>query len=175
AIFGFPVPVVSGVGHETDETIADLVADLRAPTPSAAAERSSPDLHQLERALTILARTMASAARASIAAEASELEGIAVRLQRAAPSILDQRRELARVVLAMQASLERRCTTDRARFENTAARIATLDPMATLARGFAIVQEAGGKHRVISSSRKVKSGHRLAISVADGAFWAEVS
>ena len=175
AIFGFPVPVVSGVGHETDETIADLVADLRAPTPSAAAERSSPDLIQLERAMTILLRTMASAARGSIATEASQLEGLAARLQRAAPDILDQRRELATVVLAMQTSLERRCTTDRARFENGAARIATLDPMATLARGFAIVQQAGGKHAVVNSSRKVKSGHRLAISVADGAFWAEVS
>jgi len=79
------------------------------------------------------------------------------------------------IVLAMQASLERRCTTDRARFENGAARIATLDPMATLGRGFAIVQQASGKRAVINSSRKVKSGHRLAISVADGAFWAEVS
>jgi len=175
AIFGFPVPVVSGVGHETDETIADLVADLRAPTPSAAAERSSPDLIQLERAMTILLRTMASAARGTIATEASQLEGLAARLQRAAPDILDQRRELTTVVLAMQNSLERRCTTDRARFENGAARIATLDPMATLARGFAIVQQAGGKHAVVNSSRKVKSGHRLAISVADGAFWAEVS
>jgi len=175
AIFGFPVPVVSGVGHETDETIADLVADLRAPTPSAAAERSSPDLIQLERAMTILLRTMASAARGTIATEASQLEGLAARLQRAAPDILDQRRELTTVVLAMQNSLERRCATDRARFENGAARIATLDPMATLARGFAIVQQAGGKHAVVNSSRKVKSGHRLAISVADGAFWAEVS
>ena len=118
---------------------------------------------------------MASAARGSIANEASQLEGVAARLQRGAPNIVDHRRELARIVLAMQASLERRCTTDRARFENGAARIATLDPMATLGRGFAIVQQAGGKHAVINSSRKVKSGHRLAVSVADGAFWAEVS
>jgi len=175
AIYGFPVPVVSGIGHETDETIADLVADLRAPTPSAAAERSSPDLQQLERAMAVLLRTMASAARGCIATEASQVEGVAARLQRGAPNIADQRRELARIVLAMQASLERRCTTDRARFENGAARIATLDPMATLGRGFAIVQQASGKRAVINSSRKVKSGHRLAISVADGAFWAEVS
>lgn len=175
AIFGFPVPVVTGVGHEPDETIADLVADLRAPTPSAAAERSSPDIHQMERAISILLRTMGSAARRGLATSAGDVGRLAAQLQRGAPDIRLQRRDVAAVALAIQANVDRQAAADRARVEQSAARLTTLDPMATLARGFAIVQEAGGRRRVINSSRKVKSGHRLSVSVADGAFWAEVS
>jgi len=76
----------------------------------------------------------------------------------------------------MQSGLERRTSADRARFENVAARIEVLNPMATLARGFAIVQKEGAtKKPVVSSTRKVRPGDRLSVSVADGAFWAEVS
>jgi len=175
AIFGFPVPVVSGVGHETDETITDLVADLRAPTPSAAAERSSPDQVQMGRALVTLSRSMASAARARIADNAAAMEATTARLQRGAPDVAGYRRELAATVRNMQTALERRCSADRARFEHANARIAALDPMATLRRGFAIVQKAGGRQPVVASTRKVKAGDRLSVSVADGAFWTEVS
>jgi len=175
AIFGFPVPVVSGVGHETDETITDLVADLRAPTPSAAAERSSPDHVQMGRALVALSRSMAAAARAKIADNAAATEAATVRLQRGAPDVAGCRRELAATVRNMQTALERRCSADRARFEHANARIAALDPMATLRRGFAIVQKAGGRQPVVVSTRKVKAGDRLSVSVADGAFWTEVS
>ncbi len=175
AIFGFPVPVVSGVGHETDETIADLVADVRAPTPSAAAERSSPDSAQLARALFVLDRQMASCAREAIAARALDVDACLRRLQTSAPDLTSLTRNVTMVLRELQAGLERRCTADRARFEGLSARLTGLDPMATLARGYAIVQQAGGKKQVVNRIRKVKSGERLQVSVADGAFWAEVS
>ena len=66
-------------------------------------------------------------------------------------------------------------TTDRAHFEGLSARLSGLDPMTTLGRGFAIVQQAGGRKQIVNGIRKVKSGERLQVSVADGAFWAEVS
>ena len=175
AIFGFPAPVVSGVGHETDETIADLVADLRAPTPSAAAERSSPDAAQLARALFVLDRGMSSCAREAIGTRALDVDACLRRLQSSAPDLGSLTRDVSVLLRELQASLERRCTTDRARFEGLSARLTGLDPMATLGRGFAIVQQAGGKKQVVNGIRKVKSGERLQISVADGAFWAEVS
>lgn len=175
AIFGFPAPVVSGVGHETDETIADLVADLRAPTPSAAAERSSPDASQLSRAFAVLERTMASSAREAIAGRAAGVDTCLRRLQRTAPDIGAKARDVSGLLRDLQAGLERRCTADRARFEGLAARMDGLDPQATLRRGFAIVQQAGGKRQVVNSVRKVKPGARLSVSVADGAFWTEVS
>ena len=175
AIFGFPVPVVSGVGHETDETIADLVADLRAPTPSAAAERSSPDVAQLARALFVLERGMSLCAREAISTRALGVDASLRRLQGSTPDLASLARDVNVLLRELHAGLERRCTTDRARFEGVSARLTALDPMATLVRGFAIVQQAGGKKRVVNGVRKVKSGERLQVSVADGAFWAEVS
>lgn len=176
AIYGFPVPVVSGVGHETDVTIADLVADLRAPTPSAAAERAAPDIAQLDRALRLMDRQMASAVRALLAEAAGNVESELRRLQHSSPDPAELAANVGALVREMQTGLERRCATDRARFENVAARIDSLNPMATLARGFAIVQKEGtAKKPVVNSARKVKPGDRLSVSVADGAFWAEVS
>lgn len=176
AIYGFPVPVVSGVGHETDTTIADLVADMRAPTPSAAAERSAPDIEQLARALRVIDRQMASAVRAVVAEEAGKVESQLRRIQYAAPDPAELASNVRSLLREMRAGLERRTATDRARFENVAARIDSLNPMATLARGFAIVQKEGSaKKPVVNSIRRVKPGERLSVSVADGAFWAEVS
>lgn len=176
AIHGFPVPVVSGVGHETDITIADLVADLRAPTPSAAAERAAPDVAQLDRALRVMDRQMASAVRAALSERASRTESQLRRLQYAAPDPVQMQHGVSALLREMRSSLERRCAADRARFENAAARISALDPMATLARGFAIVQKEGAKAKpVVNSTKKVKPGDRLSVSVGDGAFWAEVS
>ncbi len=175
AIFGFPVPVVSGVGHETDETIADLVADLRAATPSNAAERSTPDIHQLDRTLYGIDRAMRSCAHDAIAEQASAIESLLYRLERALPDIPGRARDVNDLLRHLTASLERAYSNDRARFEYARARIATLDPRATLSRGFAIVQHASGKRVVVNSIKKVKPGERLVISVSDGAFWTEVS
>ena len=176
AIYGFPVPVVSGVGHETDVTIADLVADLRASTPSAAAERATPDIAQLDRALRVLDRQMASGVRAVLSERATSVETQLRRLQYAAPDPVELRDDISALLREMRTSLERRCSADRARFENVSARIAALNPMATLARGFAIVEKEGVKRKpVVNSTRNVKPGDRLSVSVGDGAFWAEVS
>ncbi|MEO8541881.1 MAG: exodeoxyribonuclease VII large subunit, partial [bacterium] len=176
AIFGFPVPVVSGVGHETDITISDLVADLRAPTPSAAAERSAPDIAQLDRSLRVLDRQMASAARAELAERAGTVESQLRRLQHSAPDPVALASDVQDLLREMLTGLERRCSADRARFENATARMRGLDPMATLARGFAIVQKEGTARKpVVNSTKKVKPGDRLSVSVGDGAFWAEVS
>lgn len=176
AIYAFPVPVISGVGHETDVTIADLVADVRAPTPSAAAERCAPDIAQVERALRMIDRGMASAVRGLIGETAADVEGTLRRLQRSAPDPEAMARGVAELLREIESGLERRCIADRARFERAAARLAALDPMATLARGFAIVQKEGARRKpVVNSTRKVKPGDRLSVSVADGAFWAEVS
>jgi exodeoxyribonuclease VII large subunit len=175
AIFAFPVPVVSGVGHETDETIADLVADLRAATPSAAAERSSPDVEQLERTLLSIDRAMRSRARETVYEQASALEMTIRRLQESQPDLAGHARDVSTLLREMRSTLERRCASDRARFEHASARISGLNPHATLARGFAIVQKQGGKNPVVSSVKRVKGGDRLSVSVGDGAFWAEVS
>lgn len=174
SVFGFPVPVVSGVGHETDETIIDLVADVRAPTPSAAAERATPSMAEVWRNTAVLNRMMASAVREALAALASRAEATIARMERGAPQPAARQREVETVLRAANAAFARQWTSDRARFEQANARLNALDPMATLKRGFAIVQKAETR-KVVTSVRKVRGGDRLSVSVADGAFWTEVS
>ncbi len=174
AIFGSPAPVVSGVGHETDLTIADMVADLRAPTPSAAAERATPDQRDVLRSLTGIDRAMASGTGHRLAAEAGRVDRAAARMQHAAPRPAEQRQTLLQLATLMAAGLQREHTARASSLETVEARLSTLDPRATLARGFAIVQQAKSR-KVVSSVRKVRPGDRLAVSVADGAFWGEVS
>ncbi len=173
ALYAFPVPVVSGVGHETDETIADLVADVRAPTPSAAAERATPDIREMTRAVQVLERSMGSAARAALWDDAARVQGLLTRIERSVPDPAARARDVEGLLRMLAAGLERRCAADRARFERGRARIAGLDPGATLARGFAIVQDAQTR-RVVNSVRKAKPGHHVAVSVADGTFFADI-
>lgn len=176
AVFGFPVPIVSGVGHETDTTLTDLVADLRAPTPSAAAERCTPDMTELRRALRIRNRTMASGALAAISRSVSRVDSTANRLNRsvAQPAIL--RHQVAAVASGLRSSAERSLATDRAGLEQLAASFQPLNPYRTLQRGFAIIEKPSGNRKtVVASVRKVRGGDRLIVSVADGAFSTEVS
>jgi len=174
AIFGFPVPVVAGVGHETDETLADLVADLRAPTPSAAAMRATPDIRELWRALRVLDRQMASAARSEEASAAAAVEAQLVRLRNASPDARAYVRNVTGLLHEMESAMEHTCGADRVRVEVASARMAGLNPAATLRRGFAIVEKPATK-QVVSSVKNVKAGDRLTVSVADGSFWTEVS
>ncbi|OAI43112.1 hypothetical protein AYO38_02765 [bacterium SCGC AG-212-C10] len=174
AIYGFPVPVVSGVGHETDETIADLVADLRAPTPSAAVERCTPDIRELQRAVAVVERAMASATRSAVESRAQRVEAVMGRMMRGLPDFAHERERIIGFQREMLRCLERELATDQARLNTAEARHLPLDPRRTLARGFAIVQHADTR-RVVSSVRKVKPGQRLQVSIGDGAFWTEVS
>ncbi len=119
---------------------------------------------------------MASAVGSDLSAGASAVESQLRRLRYSAPDPAQLALDVAATLRDMRANLERRCAADRARFESAAARIATLNPLATLARGFAIVEKEGAKKKpVVNSIKNVKPGDRLSVSVGDGAFWAEVS
>ena len=144
AIFGCPVPVVSAVGHETDQTLSDLVADVRAPTPSAAAEILAPDVQALRRELDDLERRGLAHVRQHIqeARERTRLAGqhLAGRLG-------------ARVHVARQ------------QVDARAAQLRALSPLATLQRGFAIAELDG--HAVRDASQ-VGVGHQLTLRLHRG-------
>lgn len=174
AIFAFPAPLVTGVGHETDITIADLVADLRAPTPSAAAERAAPDIREVRQAMLVLKRAMRSAVAHSQADRAARVEAVLGALTRGAPDLAGFDREVVGLWKRMEDVAGRQFGTAGAVLDALSGRLAALDPRATLNRGFAIVQEADSR-KVVNSTRRVRAGKRLTVAVQDGAFWVEVS
>lgn len=168
-------PVVVGVGHETDFTIADFVADLRAPTPSAAAEMAVPDQTELRQRVITQARQMEQALyrRLSLARQATDQQRRA--LQRLSPQAqIDARRQQVDD-LGQQAGrgLGHALALRRSQVAGLQARLAALSPLAVLERGYAIVRQQDGGV-IVRQVGQVSPGDRLSIRVQDGEFGAMV-
>jgi len=169
AIRASRAPVVSGVGHETDVTIADLVADARAATPSAAAMLVTPDREALARVLERDRRRLLGALAGRIerarARVAHGLEALAARSPRA--RVERARGREARARAALDAAIARRLDQGRRRFIAWAARLDALSPLAVLARGYALVRRADDG-RIVRSTRDVRVADRLDVRLAEG-------
>jgi exodeoxyribonuclease VII large subunit len=171
AIVASAVPVVSAVGHETDFTIADFVADLRAPTPSAAAELVAPDVRDLSQQLLAHESSLGDAMQRILSDLGSRVEERSRLLRRFSPDqvIARQRQRLDELARAAAAAVAHRLLLERERTGALSARLATLSPYATLGRGYAIVRHAGGG-LVVTQVAQVTAGDPLDVRVADGAF-----
>jgi exodeoxyribonuclease VII large subunit len=171
ALAASPVPVVCGVGHETDFTIADFVADLRAPTPSAAAELATPDRGELARHVAHYRLRLAAAIEEIVAGQRRQLAGEARALRRASPQAwIDGRRQrVDDLSRAAQTTIAHRLSLARARLDGLGRRLSALNPAATLRRGYAVVRRADDG-RVVASVGQVSSGDRLSVQVSDGQF-----
>jgi exodeoxyribonuclease VII large subunit len=150
AVAGCAVPVVSAVGHEQDEPLCDLAADVRAPTPTAAARLVVPDLDELRAGLDRARQRLDAATRRMFEAQRTRLDRGRDRL-RAAPALLIERR--------------------RAALDRTAARLQALSPKATLARGYAIVRTGDG---VLRDAALATPGARIDVELARGGLGARV-
>ncbi len=171
AIFASNAPLVSAVGHETDTTIADFVADWRAPTPSAAAEIVSPDRAEISRLIHADAAAMEASMRHDIAARQLALRNGLHVLDRRAPDVDRLRQavdEVARRGLAAAANAHSAGVHS---VGNFVWRLRSLDPFATLERGYAVVQRG---QRVISSVADATPGSALGVRVKDGTFGVHV-
>jgi exodeoxyribonuclease VII large subunit len=168
AVVRCPVPVVSGVGHEVDVSIADLAADLRAPTPSAAAELAVPDALALRRVLDRDWRRLerAAAARLSQLAERLERERAALRAQAPSARLAAQGARLAALVRALQRAAPARVAAARARLGEAAARLESLSPLAVLSRGYALVRRAADG-AIVRTAAQVEPGTELELRVAE--------
>ncbi|MCY3704502.1 MAG: exodeoxyribonuclease VII large subunit [Gammaproteobacteria bacterium] len=167
AIAACPVPVVSAVGHEVDVTIADLVADLRAPTPSAGAEAVVPDRAVLARRLADLGPRLSTGLRRSVHRYRDRLEYRAGRLRRGIDGVIEPRTAQVfgrsqRLAAAMRAHLAVR----RARLENASGRLDALSPLATLSRGYAVPLDRSG--RVLRNVAGFPRGSSFDLRVVDG-------
>ena len=170
AIVASEAPVVSGVGHETDFTIADFAADLRAPTPTAAAEMATPDRLDLLAALDELAQRLDRAVRGMLNVRRWSLNERANRLRLLSPAIglRGGRQRVDELARRTGIALAHRLQLSQARLAGLEQHLDSLNPMAVLGRGFAVVSRQDGS--VVSSVGQVSSGDVLDVRVADGSF-----
>jgi exodeoxyribonuclease VII large subunit len=163
------VPVISAVGHETDFTIADFVADLRAPTPSAAAELVAPSIDDDRLAVTELRARLADAAEAKLADERQRLADLRRQLAMRAPlaQIRRARQHLDEIDSALRFRVTTRLAADRRRLESLRRQQALLDPLGTLQRGYAIVRRAADGS-LVTSPQQTATDDILEIQLAGG-------
>jgi exodeoxyribonuclease VII large subunit len=168
AIARCPVPVATGVGHETDVTIADLAADARAPTPSAAAALVVPDRRALVARVARLRERLAAAIGGRLAALRALIRARVTTLRHLAPAgrLAAQRERLARAAAGLKAAQRSRIAAARNRLAMAAGRLDSLSPLAVLARGYAIASRADGA--IVRSPADVAAGDALSVRVAGG-------
>lgn len=175
AIYNSKIPVISAVGHEPDVTISDYVADLRAATPSNAAELAVPDQDALRQSMDTMLISMATALQRQLKASRLHLEVLAKSPSLQSPDMyLQQRRKNLghvqnRLLSAQKQSLSKR----RQAFLSFASKLDAMSPLKVLARGYAMAQTAG--REVVRSVSQVSCGDSIRVTVSDGTFIASVT
>ncbi len=160
-------PIISAVGHETDFTLCDYAADLRAPTPSAAAELASVKMEQLEERLEILADRTKRAAGHCLAQKEQQLQRLSLQLAHLTPErrLQEYAEKLQNLWNMIQSSEKSVIIKKQEALRLQSARLQALDPMARLAGGYSMVLKDG---RVLSSIQQVQEGDHLQVRLYDG-------
>ncbi|HEU4813687.1 MAG TPA: exodeoxyribonuclease VII large subunit [Xanthomonadaceae bacterium] len=168
AIAASPVPVVSAVGHETDFTLADFAADVRAPTPSVAAELLVPDRDDLRRRIATFQARLQRQQQQQLRQSTQRADRAGLRLEAQRPRArLDmlcrrQAESLRRLAAAWQRRLER----EQSNLRGLARSLETVSPLATVARGYAILQHEDG--RLVRSTTQADAGDHVEARLSDG-------
>ncbi len=170
AISACRTPVISAVGHEPDNPLCDLVADLRAATPTDAAKKVVPDAAAEQRLVDDLRRRNAQALRNWVTREQRALAHLRSRPVLADPlrMVTTRAEEISRARSALRRDINRMLVAETERVGHLGARLSTLGPAATLARGYAVVQVAA-TGAVLRSVDDAPAGTGLRVRVADGA------
>lgn len=160
-------PIISAVGHETDFTLCDYAADLRAPTPSAAAELASVKMEQLEERLEILADRTKRAAGHCLAQKEQQLQRLSLQLAHLTPErrLQEYAEKLQNLWNMIQSSEKSVIIKKQEALRLQSARLQALDPMARLAGGYSMVLKDG---RVLSSIQQAQEGDHLQVRLHDG-------
>lgn len=174
AVYNSEIPVISAVGHETDFTICDFVADMRAPTPSAAAELAVPDANELQYALSTLKNRMFLNVSSGIADRRSRLEYLTSKGALKSPDemLSNRSQRLDTAFSKMLSSYENRIGGKKVEFISAATALSKLDPMSVLMRGFAFVSDKNGKN--VYSSQSLAKGDKINVRFHDGSAVCEV-
>ena len=175
AIFECRTPVISAVGHETDFTIADFVADLRAPTPSAAAELAVNDYRSVVESVSAYRQRMYRAMSTRLDFYRSRLANFSTKFGYLSPEyrLREQRQRLADTESSLQNAMEGKLKENRHRLSLYVERFTGLSPLRKLNQGFSYV--ADQEKRTLTSVKQVKNGDTIYISVTDGTIEAKVN
>lgn len=168
AIYNSIIPVISAVGHETDFTISDFVADLRAPTPSAAAELAVPDKAELLNNLNFLLKHCNQAMADILSGKRNELEYITSSIYLKNPLMLIRQKQMQfdSVTSRIRNSALLTLAEEKTRFAKAASALDSLSPFKVLARGYSVVTNADGK--IISASENLKKDDIINIKFSKG-------
>jgi exodeoxyribonuclease VII large subunit len=172
AIRASPIPVVVGVGHETDFTIADFAADRRAPTPTAAAELASPARGELLARVAGLLRASQRELERKFRYAAQALDACARRLVHPAARLRSYQQLVTQLNARLAFAFSHKVHRCEARLAQLGATLVSLDPTAVLARGYSITYNAAGA--VVRDSTAVSAGERITTQVARGRIESEV-
>lgn len=173
AVFASEIPVISAVGHETDYTICDFVADLRAPTPSAAAECAVPDRLELLARLTSAKQHICSLVRNRFDTEREKLNAIGKNAALYDPlySINEKKRELVYLEDKLSSLVTSELEKNKSRVSATAGKLDALSPLRVISRGYALVEKNG---RTVTKTADLQTGDFIRIKLSDGSFSANV-
>lgn len=174
AIYDSEIPVISAVGHEPDVTISDYVADLRAATPSNAAELAVPDQDVLRQTLDAMSETMASVLRRQIQSGRMHLKALSAGSALRSPdAYIDSRRKAielleGKLISGFRASVNK----NKQRYLINTAKLDALSPLKVLTRGYSVAKLTD--QTVVSSVKQVQKDDRISVTVSDGVFYATV-
>ena len=174
AIYQSQIPVISAVGHEPDVTISDFVADLRAATPSNAAELAVPDQDALRQTLDAMSAAMATAMNRQLKAARQHLDVLSASPALRSPTgYLDQKRKTLELLKNRLISVENQnISRNNQRFIALTAALDAMSPLKVLTRGYAVAENEDGQ--ILRSVRQVNRGERITVSLSDGAITANV-
>ena len=173
AIAQCTIPTVSGVGHETDFTICDFVADMRAATPTAAAELVTPSRDALLNSLNQLKLHLAKNLQFVLSQRSQALDFLARRLISPSQQIEQQKLQLAQMAYRLQNSISQQLQTKQHSLLRLSQNLQHLNPQAVLTRGYAFVQDAYGA--IVSASDQLKSGDEVKLTFGSGSAEAVIS
>ena len=173
SIVASAVPVITGIGHETDFTLADFAADLRAPTPTGAAVLATPDKTDLLGELNRVLRLLDDAFLQGLDLKRRALDETAAQLERNSPRwrVRDDRQRLDAFTERLQRNALHNLALRRVMTDSANARLLSLNPLAVLERGFAVVSRAG---QVVRSTAQLAPGDEVKVRLASGSFDARV-
>lgn len=173
AIYASKIPTISAVGHEIDTTIADLVADMRAPTPSAAAELAVPDISMLRGEINGYAMLASKAMKRKLTECENRLSTLGKDVQLRSPRarIVAWETRLANIQTAVSNTIHRKLDSAQNNLERTAQSISDINPLAVLSRGYAVAKKDG---KAVKSAAELNVGDIIDVKLNSGEVFAEV-